>query len=76
VILGLLQIVGAVLVFGALYAVQSGRIEGRSRTFNGLNLAGSALLLFTAVLALQPGFILLNGAWALSSARAICRGGT
>jgi hypothetical protein len=62
------QLVGAVLILSAFGAVQVGRMRADSVVYLTLNLIGSAILAVLAVIAVQWGFVLLEGVWALLSA--------
>lgn len=68
------SLVGAVLILAAFVASQTGRMRTESATYNALNLVGSALLGYVAVVERQWGFILLEGVWALVSLWALVRG--
>jgi hypothetical protein len=48
-------------------ALQRGWLPRETRAYNALNLAGSALLTYSAVRNWNLGFIILEGAWALLS---------
>ena len=67
----LLQIAGAVAVLAAFALAQAGRLDGTSRPYLLLNLAGSAVLAAEAYLGAQWGFLLLEAAWAAVSARGL-----
>ena len=69
----LLQIAGAVAVLAAFALAQAGRLDGTSRPYLLLNLAGSAVLAAEAYLGAQWGFLLLEAAWAAVSARGLLR---
>ena len=56
------------LILSAFGAVQMGRMRADSVLYLTLNLIGSAILAVLAVIAVQWGFVLLEGVWALISA--------
>lgn len=64
----LAQIIGAILVLLGYVLSQTGRIDAKSRQYLLMNLAGSLLLVVTALLGRQWGFLILNGVWAVVSA--------
>ncbi len=67
------QVLGALLVLTAFTAAQRGAVSQRSRTYLILNLVGSVLLAVIAASEKQVGFLLLEGSWALVSARSLAR---
>ena len=69
----LLQIAGALMVLAGFALAQAGRIDATSRGYLLLNLVGSAVLAVEAYLGSQWGFLLLEAAWALVSARGSAR---
>jgi hypothetical protein len=60
----LLSLAGAVLILSAYAANQRGRLGPADRGYNLMNLVGSLLLLWVAVVDWRWGFMLLEGAWA------------
>ena len=62
-----ISLVGAVLILTAYLALQRGWMLREDRQFNALNLVGSILLTYSAVQNWNPGFIILEGSWALLS---------
>lgn len=62
------QIVGALLVLAAFAAVQLEWMRPHSLCYLGLNLAGSSILTYVALIGEQWGFLLLDGVWAVASA--------
>ena len=61
------SVVGALLILLAFAANQIGRIDTSNLAYQVSNLAGSTILTAVAVIEVQLGFILLEGAWALVS---------
>jgi hypothetical protein len=61
------QVLGALAVLAAFIAVQRGVIDARSGPYLILNLVGSALLAWLALIGHQWGFLLLEGTWAAVS---------
>jgi hypothetical protein len=71
-----IQIVGSLLILAAFVAAQLGRLDQSSYRYLVANAVGSAVLAATAVVNLEWGFILLEGAWALMSIYSIARRAT
>jgi hypothetical protein len=67
----LLQLIGAVMVLAGFAMVQFGTLRATSCSYLVLNLAGSAILAVLALQGRQWGFLLLEGVWALVSARGL-----
>ncbi len=63
----LTSLIGAALILAAYVALQRGWMRPEDRRYNALNLVGSTLLAWIAVLDRRWGFIVLEGAWALLS---------
>ncbi len=61
------SVVGALLILLAFAANQLGRTDTSSLSYQIANFVGSAILTVVAVIEVQLGFILLEGAWALVS---------
>jgi len=66
-----LQVVGAVLVLAGFAGAQAKLLDQRSYAYLLLNLVGSGVLAVLAFEDRQWGFLLLEGAWALISARGL-----
>ncbi len=63
----LVSLVGAALVLVAFARLQKGTLRREDLSFCLLNLFGSVLLTWVAVVDRRLGFILLEGSWALLS---------
>lgn len=63
----ILSLTGAALILAAYVLNQRGTLGPRDATYNIMNLVGSLLLLWVAVVDWRWGFILLETAWALAS---------
>ena len=63
----LLSLAGAGLVLIPFVALQLGRMEREDVAFNLLNLAGSSLLAWVAIVDHRLGFIVLEVVWAIFS---------
>jgi hypothetical protein len=66
-VLQLISVLGALAILGAYVASQFGLVDTTKLSYQVANFLGSAVLTVVAVIAWQPGFILLEGAWALMS---------
>lgn len=69
-----IQIVGAATVLAAYLSSQLGWLETRSLAYLLPNLVGSIALAIVAWLTGQPGFLLLEGVWAIVTAHTLLRG--
>ena len=67
----LVQLVGALLILVAFAAAQLGWADVRSRRYLWANAVGSFVLALAAWHEGQWGFLLLEGVWALVSARGL-----
>jgi hypothetical protein len=75
----MISVLGALAILGAYAASQFGFVDPSRLSYQVANFLGSAVLTVVAVIAWQPGFILLEGAWALVSLwgiASILRGGS
>jgi hypothetical protein len=68
-----IQIVGALMILAGFAGAQLGRLRMDSYAYLVLNLVGSAVLAYLAVIEEQWGFLLLEGVWALVSAWSLGR---
>jgi hypothetical protein len=66
-----LQIIGALLILAPFTAQQLGKLQADAAAYLWANLIGSGLLTALAVVNAQWGFVLLEGVWAVVSARSI-----
>jgi hypothetical protein len=73
--LQIVSVLGASLLLGAFFAISRGWIRAQDRVYGLMNLAGSLLLLWVAIVDLRWGFILLEVAWAGISIPAVVRPG-
>jgi hypothetical protein len=62
-----ISLVGAALILFGYFQLQCGRMSRTQRSFNVINLVGSALLTYAATRQLNYGVILLEGCWAILS---------
>ena len=69
----LIQIVGAILILSAFAGAQFGRLRVESTSYLTLNLIGSAVLAYLALIEQQWGFVLLESVWAAVSAWGLIR---
>ncbi|TWD83094.1 hypothetical protein FB561_4249 [Kribbella amoyensis] len=63
----ILEIVGAITILIAFTASQTGRLATKTRSYQLLNLVGSAVLAAIALVQASWGFLLLEGTWAVVS---------
>jgi hypothetical protein len=63
----MISVLGALAILGAYAASQFGLADTSKLSYQVANFLGSAVLTVVAVIAWQPGFILLEGTWALMS---------
>ena len=70
-----ISLIGAILILSAFAAAQMRRMKQESVAYQALNLFGGICLCIAAVAALQYGFILLEGSWAILSAHGLWRVG-
>jgi hypothetical protein len=61
------QIIGALFVLAGFAALQFGRWRADGMTYLVVNVAGSGTLAIVAAIGGDPGFLLLEGVWALVS---------
>jgi hypothetical protein len=72
-LLQVVSIAGAVLILVAYGAGQVGWMHVEQPTYSLLNLVGSVALAYVAIVSLQYGFILMEGAWVLISLASLIR---
>ena len=63
----LVSVAGALMILSAYAAYQNGRLGREDVSYNLLNILGSGLLTWVAVVDRRWGFILLESVWALLS---------
>lgn len=63
----LISMLGAALILVAFAGSQAGKMNRESFWYNLLNLVGSGLLAWVAIVNRQAGFIILETVWALLS---------
>ena len=68
-----IQVIGALLILAGFAAAQFGWLTPASRLYLWLNLVGSVILFYLALVEEQWGFVLLEGVWALVSAWSLLR---
>ncbi len=68
-----IQVVGALLILAGFTAAQMGKLSVESRAYLILNLVGSAILAYLAIVEEQWGFVLLETVWAIVSAWGLVR---
>ncbi len=66
-----IQILGALMILAGFAGAQAGRLRLDSVAYLVLNLVGSAILAALAAVDGQPGFLLLEGVWAIISAHSL-----
>lgn len=69
----IVSLAGAFLILAAYIANQRGILTPRNRLYSLMNLVGSLLLLWVAIVDDRWGFILLESSWALASLPALIR---
>ncbi len=69
----IISLLGAALILGAYVSPQLGRMQPGGTAYNALNLVGSALLGYVAIVESQYGFIALEVVWAVVSLYALLR---
>ena len=67
----LVQIAASLFILAAFALAQRGALAPTARAYLALNLAGSSVLAVQAAQQSQVGFLLLEGVWALISARGL-----
>ena len=72
----IVQITGSLLILAAFVASLVGWIHQSTYLYLAFNAVGSAVLMATAIVSNEPGFILLEGVWAAVSVFSIVRKAT
>jgi hypothetical protein len=72
----IVQITGSLLILAAFVASLVGWVQQSSYAYLAFNAIGSAVLMATAIVSSEPGFILLEGVWAVVSVFSISRRAT
>jgi membrane-bound ClpP family serine protease len=67
------QMIGAILVLIGFAGVQLKKLDPHSLTYIVVNLVGSAALAVVAAITSNWGFLLMEGVWAIVSARSLIR---
>jgi hypothetical protein len=78
-VLQMISVMGALAILGAYATSQFGFVDPSWLSYQVANFLGSAVLTVVAIMDWQPGFILLEGTWALVSLwgiASILRGGS
>ena len=70
----IVQVIGAMLVLSAFVLSQANRLGTTSIPYLALNTTGAGILAVDAALHAQPGFLLLEGVWAIVAAVGLVRG--
>jgi hypothetical protein len=68
-----LQFAGALGILVPFALLQFGRTSTDALLYLALNLAGAGVLTWLAVVEAQPGFVILQGVWALAALVGLCR---
>jgi hypothetical protein len=68
-----IQVLGALLVLSAFILLLSRRTTSESLGYLSLNFVGAGILAIDAALHWQPGFLLLEGVWALVAGWGLAR---
>jgi hypothetical protein len=68
-----LSAIGAVLILGAFWALQTNRLRTEQRAYQLANLVGAGLLATAAVMTHGWSFVVLNVVWALVALWALVR---
>ena len=71
-----ISLVGAAMVLAAYFGYQRGWMTREQRVYNLLNLVGSALLAWVAIVDRRWGFIALEVSWALLSVPPLLKSGS